>query len=86
MKKIKRIIALLGVILLFALYISTIVLACIGSEEALNLLKTAIYATIVLPILLWAYSFIYKLLKNHYSLHDEEKESETGNDTPENDN
>ncbi len=67
MKKIKRIIALIGVILLLALYLSTIVLACIGSENAINLLKTAIYATIVVPVLLWAYSFIYKLLKNNYS-------------------
>ena len=73
MKKVKRIIALLGVILLLALYISTIVLACIGSENALNLLRAAIYATIVVPVLLWAYSFIYKLLKNNNS---QEKESD----------
>lgn len=72
MKKVKRIIALLGVILLLALYISTIVLACIGSENALNLLRAAIYATIVVPVLLWAYSFIYKLLKNNYSQKDKE--------------
>lgn len=67
MKKVKQVIAMIGVIALLALYISTIVLACIGSEEALTLLKAAIYATIVLPVLLWAYSFIYKLLKNNYS-------------------
>lgn len=73
MKKMKRIIALLGVILLLALYISTIVLACIGSENALNLLRAAIYATIVVPVLLWAYSFIYKLLRNNNS---QEKESD----------
>jgi len=35
----------------------------IGSAEAINLLKVAVYATIVLPVLLWAYSFIYRLLK-----------------------
>lgn len=78
MKKVKRIIALLGVILLLALYISTIVLACIGSENALNLLRAAIYATIVVPVLLWAYSFIYKLLKNNYSEKDDTNKSEKG--------
>lgn len=78
MKKVKRIIALLGVILLLALYISTIVLACIGSENALNLLRAAIYATIVVPVLLWAYSFIYKLLKNNYSEKDDTSKSEKG--------
>lgn len=77
MKKVKRIIALLGVILLLALYISTVVLACIGSENALNLLRAAIYATIVVPVLLWAYSFIYKLLKNNGSQKDDTNKSET---------
>ncbi len=66
MKKVKRIIALLGIILLLALYVAALILAIIGSEEALNLLKAAIYATVVLPVLLWAYSFIYRLIKKHY--------------------
>ena len=60
MKKLKQITALIGVI---GLYVSTLVLALIGSAEAINLLKVAVYATIVLPVLLWAYSFIYRLLK-----------------------
>lgn len=63
MKKLKQITALIGVIALVALYVSTLVLALIGSAEAINLLKAAVYATIVLPVLLWAYSFIYRLLK-----------------------
>ena len=67
MKKVKQIIALVGVIVLVGLYAGTLVLACIGGERATELLKASIYATIVLPVLLWAYSFIYKLLKNHYS-------------------
>ena len=65
MKKLKQITALIGVIALAGLYISTLVLALIGSEQALNLLKTAVYATIVLPVLLWAYSFIYRMLKGN---------------------
>ena len=63
MKKLKQITALIGVIALVGLYVSTLVLALIGSAEAINLLKVAVYATIVLPVLLWAYSFIYRLLK-----------------------
>lgn len=63
MKKLKQITALIGVIALVGLYVSTLVLALIGSTEAINLLKVAVYATIVLPVLLWAYSFIYRLLK-----------------------
>ena len=63
MKKLKQITALIGVVALVGLYVSTLVLALIGSTEAINLLKVAVYATIVLPVLLWAYSFIYRLLK-----------------------
>ena len=55
MKKLKQITALIGVIALAGLYISTLVLALIGSEQALNLLKTAVYATIVLPVGLFFY-------------------------------
>ncbi|MCD8216558.1 MAG: hypothetical protein LUD01_00665 [Clostridiales bacterium] len=73
MKKVKRIIAMIGVIALLALYVSTIVLAIIGSEQAMNLLKAAIYSTVVLPVLLWTYTFIYKLLKDHFSTGNEEE-------------
>lgn len=82
MKKVKRILALIGVILLLALYAGTLILACVGNKNTLNLLKLAIYATIVVPVLLWAYSFIYKLLKNHYSDHDYDKEDKSGSDRP----
>ena len=71
MKKLKQITALIGVIALAGLYVSTLVLALIGSEQCINLLKAAVYATIVLPVLLWAYSFIYRMVrkdtKNHMS-------------------
>lgn len=63
MKKVKRILAILLVIILAGLYISTLVFALIGSERAMDWLKVSIYSTIVLPVLLWAYSFVYKLLK-----------------------
>ncbi|MCC8029267.1 MAG: hypothetical protein LIO75_05685 [Lachnospiraceae bacterium] len=67
MKKLKRVTALVGAIALIALYIYTLVLAIIGSEQTMNLFMTSVVATVVLPVLLWAYSFIYKLLKNNYS-------------------
>ena len=53
MKRLKQITALIGVIVLLGLYVSTVVLACIGSDTAMRLLRAAIYATIVLPVLLW---------------------------------
>lgn len=63
MKKLKQITALIGVIALAGLYVSTLVLALIGSEQCINLLKAAVYTTIVLPVLMWAYSFIYRMVR-----------------------
>ena len=68
MKKLKQITALIGVIALAGLYVSTLVLALIGSEQCINLLKAAVYATIVLPVLLWAYSFIYRMAERIRSI------------------
>lgn len=64
MKKIKQILAILLVLVLVGLYVSTLVFALSGSPDAMNWLKASIYATIVFPVLIWAYSFVYKMLKN----------------------
>lgn len=55
MKKVKQVLAILLILILIGLYVSTLVFAIIGSERAMVWLKISIYATIVLPVLLWAY-------------------------------
>lgn len=74
MKKLKQITALVGVIVLIALYISTLVIAIRGGENSGRLLAASIYATVVLPVLLWAYTFIHRLIKQHVDL-DKKKEA-----------
>lgn len=80
MKKIKRLLAILGCVLLVSLYISTLVFALIGSNNAMNLFRASIYATIVLPVLIWAYTFIYRLLKDHYAPKKDDDSEETENE------
>lgn len=63
MKKAKRILAIIGVILLIGLYLSTLFCALFVKENLMTFLMASIYATFVIPVLLWAYSFIYKLVK-----------------------
>ena len=63
MKKTKRILALIGAILLFCLYASTLVFAFINTARSLELLRASIAATIILPVFLYAYSLIYKLTR-----------------------
>lgn len=63
MKKTKRILALAGAALLFALYAATLVLALIGSEHALTLLKAATVCTVIVPVFLYGYILVYRVLK-----------------------
>ncbi len=63
MSKVKRILALLAVILLVAMYGSTLVFALMDHPQAKGLLMASIYCTIAVPVLLYAISLVTKLLK-----------------------
>ena len=63
MKKVRQILAILGIALLAGMYIATIVCALSASENFMNMLMASIYATVVIPVLIWAITFIYKLAK-----------------------
>lgn len=67
MKKSKRIFALAGAFLLVCLYGSTLFFAVFDHSASADLLKASIAATILLPILLYAYGLIYRLSKNRKS-------------------
>lgn len=60
----KRVLALVGVILLLAMYIATFVLAMMKSPATDGLFRAAIFCTLTVPILLYGYQLIYKYLKN----------------------
>ncbi|MCI8995439.1 MAG: hypothetical protein HFI30_07100 [Lachnospiraceae bacterium] len=62
-EKIKRILAFAGAILLATMYIGTLVFALIDSPWASDWLKASLSMTLVIPVLLYAYIFIYRLLK-----------------------
>lgn len=66
-QKIRQILAILGVVVLVGLYAATLICALSKSDNYMNLLMAAVYSTVIIPVLIWAYSFIYKLLKNYYS-------------------
>lgn len=73
MKNLKRILALLGAVLLAAMYLSTLVFALIGSPSALKMLKASVACTILLPVLLYAYMLVYKKRRDE----DEDSHSQT---------
>ena len=74
MIKAKRVLALLGVILLVAMYGSTLVFAVIDSPMARGLLMGSVYCTIAVPVLLYAMTLVTKHLKDkNQKLHEEEE-------------
>lgn len=73
MKKTKQILALIGVVILIGLYVSTLVCALSSSENFMNMLMASIYATVIIPALIWAYTFIYRLVRKDSD--DEKKDS-----------
>ena len=61
MKKLPRILAFTGAVLLILLYIGTLVLALVGTPAAADLLKASVALTIVIPVLLYGYIIIYRI-------------------------
>ena len=61
MKKTKRIFAIIGIILLTLLYLSTLVFALLG-KDFMNWLMASLVSTIMIPVFIWALGFVYKLV------------------------
>ncbi len=62
MQKIRRIAALIGVILLVGMYLLTLVFALIGSPASRNMLMAAIVCTVVIPVLIYAMQLLARVL------------------------
>ena len=65
MTKIKQIFALIGAVLLVCMYAATLIFALIDSPAASGLFKASVAATILIPVLLYAFIMITRLLKDH---------------------
>lgn len=63
MKKVKQILAIIGVIFLVGLYLTTLVVAIIDNTNGMVMLKASVVATIIIPVLMWAYALIYRLTR-----------------------
>lgn len=64
MKKVKQILALTGAALLICMYAATLVFAVIDSPAAVGFMKASIAATILIPVLLYAFILVARLLKD----------------------
>ena len=62
-KRIRRIFAWIGIVVLVGLYVTTLILAFSGSHMAQALFRGSFAATVVFPVLLYAMQIIYRILK-----------------------
>lgn len=60
----KKILAICGVVLLLVLYGSTLVFALLKKPWAYSCLQASVFATIVIPVILYAVSLVSKNLRN----------------------
>ncbi len=78
MKKLKRILALLGAVLLAGMYLAVLVLGLTASPHTQNLLMAAIACTILLPCLLYGMILIARILDNRNSKDQKTNEKKGG--------
>lgn len=74
MKKAKQILAILGIVLILGVNVFLVFAAGTSSESNMNVFNGAIIMVILVPVLLWIYLYIYKLIKKRNDDEDIEKE------------
>ena len=60
MKNIKRLLAIIGVSLLVGMYVLTFILSLTDHSKTGGMLMASLYATVVIPVLLYAFMLVYK--------------------------
>ena len=63
MKKIRQILAIVGVVLLVALYGMTVVFALLDDPKTFHMLGASIAATVLIPVIIWVIGIFVRLDK-----------------------
>ena len=72
MKNIKQILAIAGIVLILGLNVFLVFAAGTASDDGMGMFGGAVVAVVMVPILLWIYMYVFKLIKKR----DEDKEIE----------
>lgn len=62
-RRLKQILAIIGIVIIAGLYITTLVLALIGSESTRALFTASIICTVIVPVFLYVVLWMHKVLK-----------------------
>lgn len=62
-KKLKQVLAIIGLVIIAGLYLTTLILALTGNENTHGLFLASIFATIMVPLIMYILSWIFNLVK-----------------------
>lgn len=62
-KRFKQVLAIVGIVIIAGLYITTLILAITGSEKTNGLFMASIFCTVMIPLIMYILSWLYKRLK-----------------------
>ena len=65
MKKAKQVFAILGIVLIIGVNILLVITAFGAAEDNTNIFNAAIVTVVLVPVLLWIYLYIFKLIKKN---------------------
>ena len=74
-KKGQRILALIGAILLFGMYVVVLILGLTGNENTVGMLMAAVACTIIVPVLLYAMQMMTRILNGRKDKTDNQSKS-----------
>lgn len=60
MNKVKRIASMIGVLLILSLFVLSLIAAIFAKKAAMGLFLSAIFSTIVIPIMIYGFIEVYK--------------------------
>lgn len=63
MNKMKQVLAILGIVLILGLNLFLVFAAGTASEDGMGFFGGAVVAVVMVPILLWIYMYVFKLIK-----------------------
>ena len=66
----KQIVALVGVILLAAMYLLTLIAAIFDNSSTMTLFRACLIATVTIPLLIWVYIWMYGKLTHKHTIAD----------------
>ena len=78
MKKGKQILAILGILCLVGLYVTTLILAITDASAKMSFFRASVFATVIIPSLIWIYSYVYRIIQKYFG---KESDTPTGEDT-----